>query len=70
MSGMDTLKAARELRDAGLEEKQAEAIVQVVNEHGRDNLVTKEYLDMRLWQHTTAIAALAVVIAGLLTLIS
>ena len=68
MSGMDTLKAARELRDAGLEEKQANAIAQVIYNHGRDQPVTREYLGVRLWLHTAAIAALFVAVASLFKL--
>lgn len=62
---MDTLKAASELKAAGIEDRHAEAISRVMNDLGRDNLVTKDYLDMRLWQHTAAIAVLG---AGIILL--
>lgn len=68
MSGMDTLKAASELKAAGIEPRQAEAISRVINDVGRENLVTKDYLDTRLWQHTAAIAALFIGVAGLFKL--
>jgi len=70
MSGMDTLRAARFLEDAGLGKAQAEAIVQIISDHRRENLVTRDYLDMRLLQHTGAIAALFVAIGSLFAALS
>lgn len=57
MSSMDTLRAARTLKAAGIDEEHAEAITQVINDLGRDNLVTKDHLDARLWQLGLAMAA-------------
>lgn len=68
MSGMDTLKAASELKAAGMDPSHAEAISRVINDLGRENLVTKEYLDMRLFQHTAATVALVGAIVSLLKL--
>ncbi len=70
MSSMDTLKAARDLENAGLPTQQAEAISRVINELGRENLVTKEFLDIRLLQHTLATVAAFAMIAGLFKLFS
>lgn len=65
MTAMDTLKAARELEAAGLSKTQAEAISKVINELGRADLVTKDYLDIRLLQHTLATVFAFATIAGL-----
>lgn len=62
---MDTLKAAKVLEDAGMPKPQAEALSRVLNDIARDGLVTKDYLDSRLLQHTLAIAVLFVTINGL-----
>ena len=43
----DTLDATRRLRDAGFDEKQAEAVVRVLSE-SQDKLVTREHFDARL----------------------
>lgn len=43
----DTHKAIRSITESGVPEKQAEAIVTVLNEGGSD-VVTKDYLDMKL----------------------
>lgn len=67
---MDTLKAARELESAGLPTKQAEAISRIINDLGRENLVTKDHLDIRLLQHTIATVAAFAMIAGLFKLFS
>jgi hypothetical protein len=64
MSGMDTLRAADQLKAAGMPPGQAEAVSRVINDLGRENLVTKEYLDMRLMQFTAAIAALFITVGG------
>jgi hypothetical protein len=42
----DTLQAAKKLREAGYDEKQAELIVQVISE-SQDRLVTREHFDSR-----------------------
>ena len=47
MSVLDTLKATHKLRDSGLDEATASAIVEVVKE-ATDDLVTKEYFDTHL----------------------
>lgn len=70
MSAMDTLKAAQELEKAGLPKPQAEAISRIINDLGRADLVTKEYLDVRLLQHTLATVAAFAMIAGLFRLFS
>ena len=41
----DTLEATRRLRDAGFDEKQAEAVVRVLSD-SQNILVTREYLDL------------------------
>ena len=43
----DTHKAIRIIADSGVPDKQAEAIVSAMNDQGAD-IVTKEYLDMKL----------------------
>lgn len=43
----DTLEATRKLRDAGFDEKQAEAVVRVLSDT-QNQLVTREYLDGKL----------------------
>ncbi len=43
----DTLDFTRKLREAGLDEKQAEAVVRVVAD-AQDGLVTREHFDRRL----------------------
>lgn len=70
MTAMDTLKAAKSLEEAGMPKTQAEAVSRVLNDIAREGLVTKEYLDTRLLQHTLAIAALFVSVAGLFKLFS
>ena len=40
----DTLDATRRLRDAGFDEKQAEAVVRVLSD-AQSNLVTREHFD-------------------------
>lgn len=42
----DTLAAVHRLRDAGYEEKQAEAIIRVIGD-AQDQLVTREHFDGR-----------------------
>lgn len=42
----DTLEAVKRLRDAGYDEKQAEAIVRVIGD-AQERLVTKEHFDSR-----------------------
>jgi hypothetical protein len=42
----DTLEAVKRLRDAGYDEKQAEAIVRVIGD-AQERLVTKEHFDGR-----------------------
>lgn len=65
MSSMDTLKAARELEQAGMEKHQAEAVALVINEHGRADLVTRDYLDKRLWQQAVMIVGSFIAVASL-----
>lgn len=43
----DTLDATRKLRDAGFDEKQAEAVVRVLSE-AQSNLVTREHFDSKI----------------------
>lgn len=43
----DTLEATRRLRDAGFDEKQAEAVVRVLADT-QDSLVTREHFDARI----------------------
>lgn len=43
----DTLEITRRLRDAGFDEKQAEAVVRAIA-GAQDSLVTREYLDSKL----------------------
>lgn len=62
MTSMDTLKAARSLKNKGFSTEQAEAIAEVINEVGRADLVTKS----DLWQHTVAIIVANAAIMGLL----
>ncbi len=42
----DTLDFTRKLRDAGLDEKQAEAVVRVIAD-SQDSLVTREHFDAK-----------------------
>jgi hypothetical protein len=42
----DTLDAARKLRDAGFDEKQAETVVRVLSE-AQSSLVTREHFDAK-----------------------
>ncbi|MBF0419981.1 MAG: DUF1640 domain-containing protein [Magnetococcales bacterium] len=44
----DTLKFVRRLRDAGVDEKQAEALSEALSDIASEKLVSQEYLDMRL----------------------
>ena len=44
---LDTLAASRKLEDSGMPERQADAVVDVVND-AMKNLVTKEYLTAEL----------------------
>ena len=49
--GIDTLKFARKLREAGVPEKQAEAQAEVLGEaflYNLDEIVTRDYLDSHL----------------------
>jgi hypothetical protein len=49
--GIDTLKFARKLKEAGVPEKQAEAQAEVLGEaflYNLDEIVTRDYLDSRL----------------------
>ncbi|MBI4740284.1 MAG: DUF1640 domain-containing protein [Betaproteobacteria bacterium] len=43
----DTLEFTRKLRDAGFDEKQAEAVIRVIAS-AQDSLVTREYLDSKI----------------------
>jgi len=43
----DTLDATRRLREAGFDEKQAEAVVRVLSE-SQERLVTREHFDAKL----------------------
>jgi hypothetical protein len=43
----DTLDAARRLRDAGFDERQAEAVVRVLSD-AQDGLVSREHFDSRM----------------------
>lgn len=43
----DTLEATRRLRDAGFDEKQAEAVVRVLSE-SQERLVTSEHFDDKM----------------------
>ncbi len=43
----DTLTFTRKLRDAGFDEKQAEAVVRVVAD-AQNNLVTRDYFDAKM----------------------
>jgi hypothetical protein len=43
----DTLEFTRKLRDAGFDEKQAEAVIRAIA-NAQDGLVTKEYLDAKI----------------------
>ena len=43
----DTLEFTRKLRDAGFDEKQAEAVVRVMAS-AQDSLVTRDYLDSKI----------------------
>jgi hypothetical protein len=65
---VDTLKIARQLEGAGLPKSQAEAITNVLGQLAADDLVTRDYLDRRLLQHTLAVIAAVAAIAGLLKL--
>ena len=65
---IDTLEIAKKLEAAGLDKRQAEAITQVLGDLARDDLVTREYLDRRLLQHTLAVIASVAAIAGLFKL--
>ncbi len=61
---MDTLQAAEQLQASGVPQEQARAIARVMNDFGRADLVTKEYLDMRLWQLTVTIIGSVLAING------
>lgn len=67
---VDTLEIARKLEAAGLPKGQAEAITQVLGSLAHDELVTRDYLDRRLLQHTIAVVASVAVVAGLFKLFS
>lgn len=43
----DTLEITRKLRDAGFDEKQAEAVVRALSD-AQSNLVTREHFDARM----------------------
>jgi len=43
----DTLDATRRLRDAGFDEKQAEAVVRVLSD-SQERLVTREHFDFKM----------------------
>ncbi len=62
---MDTLKAARRLEASG---QHVEAITEVINELGRADLVTKDYLDARLLQLAVALGGFFIAVAGLFKL--
>jgi len=51
-----------------MEKRQAEALTQVLGDLARDDLVTRDYLDRRLLQHTLAVVASVAAIAGLFKL--
>ena len=65
---VDTLEIAKKLEAAGMEKRQAEALTQVRGDLARDDLVTRDYLDRRLLQHTLAVVASVAAIAGLFKL--
>lgn len=67
---MDTLSAANTSEAAGMDRKQAEAVAKVMNEQGRDDLVTKSMLEAALWKHTAMIVGSFIAIAGLFKLFS
>lgn len=69
-TAMDTLKAAKALEDAGMPKQQAEAISRVLNDIAREGLVTKEYLDTRLLQHTVATIGATAMLLGLFKIFS
>jgi hypothetical protein len=45
---VDTLKISKKLEDAGLPKGQAEAITEVLGSLAHDELVTRDYLDVKL----------------------
>jgi hypothetical protein len=72
---MDTLRAARELEQAGLPRPQAEAIVRAARDAWdarRKEILAGDYLDAsldaRLWLHTVTIAAIFAVVAAVFRL--
>ena len=62
-STFDTLTAARELEDAGLERAQAEAIASAIR-NGQGELVTNDHLDAKLADLENRLVKWAVVLAG------
>jgi hypothetical protein len=67
---IDTLEIAKKLEAAGMPKGQAEAITEVLGSLAYDELVTREYLDRRLLQHTIAVVASVAAIPGLFKLFS
>jgi hypothetical protein len=45
---VDTLEIARELEAAGMDKRQAEAVTKVLGRVAHDELVTRDYLDMKI----------------------
>jgi hypothetical protein len=68
----DTLKLVDKLKAAGIPQEQAEAVVRVIAE-AQDELVTKTYLDIKLYPILTGLAVLkwmiGVLLAGVLSLV-
>ena len=78
VSGIDTLQLYERFRSANLDEKAAREIAEVIKEVAENNLVTQQYLDVRLaelkadiikWVAAMLVAQ-AAVIAALVKLIS
>jgi len=65
---LDTLAISKKLEDAGMEKRQAEALSSVLHNLAYDELVTRDYFDKRLLQHTLVVIGAVAMIAGLFKL--
>jgi hypothetical protein len=67
---IDTLEYTKKLEAAGVDRKVAEAHAEALKAAVETSLVTKDYLDKRLLQHTIAVVAAFSAIAGRFKLFS
>jgi hypothetical protein len=62
---VDTLEIAKKLEAEAWKSPSTEAVTQVLSDLVYDDLVTRDYLDSQLLQHTIAVVASLAAIAGL-----